>query len=133
MVNPNFGGKAGVAAATWSLIFFISLAGPFGAPGLAAPALRAAENPADHDPKTGDRHEEERLKIQALQEQMLDDPETLGWIEELKNDPSMQEILKDKELLGAIERGDLKRVREDPKIKTLMNSDAFKKILEKNK
>jgi len=133
MVNPYSGGTRSVAAATWSLIVLLSLPGPFTAPGLAAPALRVAENQALGNPEAGEAHVEERRKIQALQEQMLDDPETLGWIEELKNDPSMQEILKDQELLAAIERGDLARVSADPKIKTLMNSAAFKKILEKNR
>ena len=60
------------------------------------------------------------------------DPETVRLIEELQNNPSVQKILQDEELMKAIAQGNLNRVGEDPKIKALMNDKTSEKIIEKN-
>jgi len=71
-------------------------------------------------------------KIDQMQGRMLNDPETVRLIEELQNNPSVQKILQDEELMKAIEQGNLNRVGEDPKIKALMNDKTIEKIIEKN-
>lgn len=71
-------------------------------------------------------------KINQMQDRMLSDPETLQLIEQLKGNPSVQQILQDEELMEAIARGNLNRVGEDPKIKDLMNDKTVGKIIEKN-
>jgi len=71
-------------------------------------------------------------KIDQMQDRMLGDPETVRLIEGLKNNPSVQSILQDRELMRAIEQGNLNRVGEDPKIKALMNDKTIGKIIEKN-
>lgn len=71
-------------------------------------------------------------KIDQMQERMLNDPETVRLIEELQNNPSVQTILQDEELMKAIAQGNLNRVGEDPKIKALMNDKTIEKIIEKN-
>ena len=71
-------------------------------------------------------------KIDQMQDRMLKDPETVRLIEELKNNPSVQTILQDEDLMKAIAQGNLNRVGEDPKIKALMNDKTIEKIIEKN-
>lgn len=70
--------------------------------------------------------------IDQVQKQMMNDPETVELIQQLQNNPSVQEILQDKELMDAIAQGDLNRVGDDPKIKALMQQKTIGKIIEKN-
>ena len=70
-------------------------------------------------------------KIDRMQSQMLNDPETVRLIEELQNNPSVQRILQDEELMKAIAEGNLNKLGEDPKIKALMNDQTIGKIIEK--
>jgi len=72
------------------------------------------------------------LKIDQVQQRMMNDPETVKLIEQLQNDPSVQEILQDKELMDAIAQGNLNRVGDDPKIKALMKQKTIGKIIQKN-
>jgi hypothetical protein len=71
-------------------------------------------------------------KIDQMQDQMLNDPETVRLIGELQNNPSVQQILQDEELMKAIAEGNLNRLSEDPKIKALMKNKTIGKIIEKN-
>ena len=71
-------------------------------------------------------------RIDQVQKQMMNDPETVQLIEDLQNDPSVQEILQDKELMKAITQGNLNRVGADPKIQKLMKNESVGKIIEKN-
>jgi len=70
--------------------------------------------------------------IDQVQKQMLNDPETVQLIQQLQSNPSVQEILQDKELMDAIAQGNLNRVGDDPKIKALMKQETIGKIIEKN-
>ncbi|GJL77076.1 MAG: hypothetical protein NPINA01_00650 [Nitrospinaceae bacterium] len=71
-------------------------------------------------------------QIDRLQQEMLSDPETVQLIQQLQNDPSVQEILQDRELMEAIQQGNLNRVGTDPKIQELMKNQSVGKIIEKN-
>jgi hypothetical protein len=70
-------------------------------------------------------------KIDKMQDRMLSDPETVRLIEELQNNPAVQKILQDEELMQAIAEGNLNRVSEDPKIIQLMDDKTVGKIIEK--
>lgn len=70
--------------------------------------------------------------INQMQQQMMNDPETVQLIQQLQSNPSVQEILQDKELMDAIAKGNLDRVGADPKIKALMQQETVGKIIEKN-
>jgi hypothetical protein len=70
--------------------------------------------------------------LDKIQQQMMNDPETVQLIQQLENNPSVQEILQDKELMDAIARGNLDRVGADPKIKALMRQETVGKIIKKN-
>jgi hypothetical protein len=69
-------------------------------------------------------------KIDQMKDLLLSDPETVRMIGELQSNPSVQQILQDKELMKAIAEGNLNRLGQDPKIKALMNDETIGKILE---
>jgi hypothetical protein len=69
-------------------------------------------------------------KIDQMKDLLLSDPETVRMIGELQSNPSVQQILQDKELMKAIAEGNLNQLGQDPKIKALMNDKTIGKILE---
>jgi hypothetical protein len=69
-------------------------------------------------------------KIDQMKDLLLSDPDTVRMIGELQSNPSVQQILQDKELMKAIAEGNLNRLGQDPKIKALMNDKTIGKILE---
>lgn len=72
-------------------------------------------------------------QMDQMKNKIMADPQTNKLVEELQKDPTMQQILGDKDLLQAIERGDVGRLVADPKIQSLMNNKEIGKILEKTK
>jgi hypothetical protein len=70
-------------------------------------------------------------KIDQMQDLLLSNPETVRLIDELRGNPSVQQILQDEELMKAIAEGNLNRLSADPKIKALMNDQTIGKIIEK--
>ena len=71
--------------------------------------------------------------LQGMEQKILNDPGTVELLNQLKNDPSMQSILKDKALMDAVNKGDLGAVAQDPKIKSLMNNRTVGEILDRSK
>jgi len=72
-------------------------------------------------------------QVSQFRNQLTQDPETMQMIQNLQNDPSVKQILDDKELMQAINGQDLGVVAKDPKIKSFANSEAFQAILEKSR
>jgi len=71
-------------------------------------------------------------QMQRLQQELMSDPETMRMLSDLQNDPSIKSILQDKELMRAIEQGNLSKVGQDPKIQTLVNSETVGKIIKQH-
>jgi hypothetical protein len=72
-------------------------------------------------------------QVSQFRNQLTQDPETMQMIQNLQNDPSVKQILNDKELMKAINGQDIGVVASDPKIKSFANSEAFRAILEKSR
>jgi len=70
-------------------------------------------------------------QVREMTDRLLQDPEALRLIQSLKNDPSVTSILKDPELMRAINRQDLHLLSTDPRIRSLMKNKTLGKILEK--
>ncbi len=72
-------------------------------------------------------------QIQTMQKLMLSDKEIINMIASLKNDPDVQNILKDPALMKAINSGDLETLISNPKfLKLLANPkilDIKKKVM----
>ncbi len=62
----------------------------------------------------------------------MSDPQMMGLLSDLQNDPAIKSILQDEELMRAIEQGNLNKVGQDPKIQSLMNSKAVENIIKQH-
>ena len=72
-------------------------------------------------------------KVQGLQQKLISDPTTMDMLLDLQSDPSMSSVLKDKELMRAIQQGNISKVVKNPKIKKLMKSKALEKVIQRGK
>ncbi|MFQ5671809.1 MAG: hypothetical protein ACE5G9_01845 [Nitrospinales bacterium] len=70
-------------------------------------------------------------QVREMTDRLMQDPDALRLIQSLSNDPSVKGILKDRELMRAIDRQDLERLATDPKIQSLMRNKTLGKLLEK--
>ncbi|QPJ61794.1 MAG: hypothetical protein G3M70_07835 [Candidatus Nitronauta litoralis] len=74
----------------------------------------------------------ESENVDELTEKMMDNPESMSKIGKLQNDPTMQKILQDPELMEAIRNKDLSRIASDPKIKALESNQGLQELLKQN-
>jgi hypothetical protein len=67
-------------------------------------------------------------QIQALQQGLMNDPQTLQMINGLMSDPQFQAILQDPAVLDAVNRGDMSALSRNPAILKLMNHPTVQAI-----
>jgi len=72
-------------------------------------------------------------KVQGLQQKLASDPKTMEMLLDLGNDPSMIGVLNDKDLMRAIQQGNLRTVIKNPKIQKLMKSKAVGDVIQRSK
>ena len=72
-------------------------------------------------------------KVQGLQQKLTSDPKTMEMLLDLGNDPSMIGVLNDKDLMRAIQQGNLSTVIKNPKIQKLMKSEAVGDVIQRSK
>ena len=68
------------------------------------------------------------LNINQLQSTLMAKPGTKKLITGLQNDPDMQAVLSDPEIMKSIQRGDYGALANNPKFQRLMNNPAIKQI-----
>jgi hypothetical protein len=66
--------------------------------------------------------------VQSLQSSISSAPRMMSSILELQNDPDMQAVLSDPELMRAVQSFDLEALRNNPKIQKLMNNTTVRDI-----
>lgn len=66
--------------------------------------------------------------VQALQSSMTNNPGVMTMIMSLQNDPDMQAVLSDPEVMRAIQNFDLEALKNHPKIKKLMQNSKIRDI-----
>lgn len=66
--------------------------------------------------------------VDALKRAMQDNPEVMGSIEGLQEDPLFMEILKDPVIMQAVEANDVKTLMSNPKFMELLNNDQVVEI-----
>ncbi len=69
--------------------------------------------------------------IKSITNSLMSDPDSLGAIMSLQNDPDMQAILSDPKVMSLIKSGNFDSLMTNPKIMKLMNSPALKNITNK--
>ena len=67
-------------------------------------------------------------RLQELRQSMMSDPEILGMIFSLQNDPEIQAILKDPELMKSLSSGDIGALISNPAIIKLLNNPKIQDI-----
>ena len=72
-------------------------------------------------------------KVQGLQQRLTSDPKTMEMLLDLRKDPSMIGVLNDKDLMRAIQQGNLSTVIKNPKIQKLMKSKAVGEVIQRGK
>ena len=72
-------------------------------------------------------------KVQGLQQKLISDPKTMEMLLDLQSDPSMSSVLNDKELMRAIQQGNISKVIKNQKILKLMKSKALGKVIQRGK
>ena len=66
--------------------------------------------------------------VQSLQSSMVNDPGIMSSIMALQNDPDMQAVLQDPEVMRAVQSFDLETLRNHPKIRKLMQNQSVQRI-----
>ncbi|MFT7221963.1 MAG: hypothetical protein ACI8Z1_003586 [Candidatus Azotimanducaceae bacterium] len=66
--------------------------------------------------------------VQSLQSSMTNNPGVMTMIMSLQNDPDMQAVIGDPEVMRAIENFDLEALKNHPKIKKLMQNSKVRDI-----
>lgn len=68
------------------------------------------------------------VQIDDIRRSLAQDPNAIGSIQTLQNDPLVRSILNDEATMRAIQAGDLDRLMNDPKIKALMAHPTVREI-----
>jgi hypothetical protein len=68
------------------------------------------------------------VEPRALQDRMRADPETMDAIEQLRDDPQVQEVLQDPSVTEALREGDMAALLANPKIRELVANPSVQDI-----
>lgn len=80
------------------------------------------------DLMAGQVKESGQQEISALQQRMIENGSVMQQLHDLENDPDFQKILQDKEVMQAINSGDLNALITNPKIMKLMEKPSVQEI-----
>ena len=82
--------------------------------------------------QSGDRESPERTSgkpaIRDLQRSMISDEEIMNMIFSLQDDPAIQDILSNPEIMNAVKSGDISTLLANPKFMDLLNNIHIKEI-----
>lgn len=70
-------------------------------------------------------------QVKSLQDKMMSDGEIINMVRSLQNDPDVQKILRDPEIMKAVQAGDISALMANPEFMKLLNKQAVQDI--KNK
>jgi len=70
-------------------------------------------------------------RVKSLEQKMLGDNEIMDVIRALQNDPDLQKILHDPEIMKAVETGDIAALMRNPDFMKLLNKQAVQDINKK--
>ena len=81
--------------------------------------------------RSGARERGKQDQIQQLQKRMMSDKEVVEMILSLQNDPDVQKILQDPEIMKAVNSGDMDALLSNPKFMKLLENPTIHEIREK--
>jgi hypothetical protein len=72
-------------------------------------------------------------EFQAVQAQVTENPEIVGDIENLLDDPEIMSIISDPTFIAAVQSGDMASLESNPRLQRLLEHPAIQAIIEKVK
>ncbi|MBL6979322.1 MAG: hypothetical protein ISR61_10255 [Desulfobacteraceae bacterium] len=69
--------------------------------------------------------------LKTLQKSMMNDKEIMGLVLSLQESPEMQELLKDPDIMEAINSGDISALMSNPKFRKLLKNPEIEEIQKK--
>ena len=66
--------------------------------------------------------------VEAVQNQILADPQLAGRVQALGNDPLLREVLADPDVADALNRGDFAALLANPKVRSLADDPAMRNL-----
>lgn len=94
-------------------------------------SISTGSGPASNQSATNEFSSMQQQTFQSLQSAISNDQSAMAEIMKLQDDPLMQSILADQEIMNAVSRGDYGSLAENPKIQRLMNHKSVKSISRK--
>jgi hypothetical protein len=94
-------------------------------------SISAGNGAANTSTETNKFSNAQEQTFKSLQSAISNDQGAMAEILKLQNDPLMQSILADKEIMNAVSRGDYGSLAENPKIQRLMDHQTVKSISRK--
>lgn len=70
-------------------------------------------------------------QVKSLEDKMLGDSEIMDTIHALQNDPDLQNVLQDPEIMKAVQTGDIATLMRNPEFMKLLNKEAVQDINKK--
>lgn len=70
-------------------------------------------------------------QVEAVQQQMMADPEFMSRIQELMQDPKFVEIIKDPEFVNAIMSYDREKIKSNPKFQMLLQNSKIQQLMQR--
>jgi len=70
-------------------------------------------------------------QVKTLQDTMFGQADIMSMIQTLQNDPEFQKVLKDPEIMKAVQAGDLTALMSNPRFMRLLNNQAVREIQNK--
>ena len=70
-------------------------------------------------------------QVNSIQQKMVGDADIMSMVKSLQSDPDFQEVLKDPEVIKAVQAGDIAALMANPKVMQLLNKQAVQRIKDK--
>lgn len=70
-------------------------------------------------------------QLKSVQQKMMGDADIMSMVRSLQSDPDFQEILKDPEVIKAVQAGDITALMANPKFMNLLNKQSVQQIKDK--
>ena len=91
-------------------------------------AIRFRSQGVNKDVRENSQKTDKSSNIQDVQKSLLADEDIFKIILSLQDDPKVQEILKDPDLMNSVQTGDIQSLMSNPKFMELLNHPKFKAI-----
>ena len=91
-------------------------------------AIRYGSRGVSKNSRNNSLSTDQNVDIQGMQQSLIADEDIFNMILSLQNDPKIQEVLNDPEIMKAVQSGDIQSLMSNPKFMELLNHPEIKAI-----